>query len=326
MNPHPSIARRKLMAMLAAMAAAPAGSLAQSTNPVRVIVNSNAGSGIDATVRALQQALGKALGAPVVVDNLAGASGLIGLQTLARAPADGNTIGFATANLAIFPSVLKSIPFDVASDLTPIALIGDATLVVVANPAKINATNAKDFVAALIAKPEAFNYGSSGSGTILHLATELLLLEAGVKIRHIPYKGAAPMLTDTIGGQVDFATAGLPTVLPYLRSGALRAIGVCTQARAAAAPEIPTFVEQGFPGVVARSWVSALGPKGMGPAAVKKLYDAIAITLKDPAVQDALAKQGMTIEIQSPEQAQAVIRQDLAKYAKLTKQIGLEAQ
>lgn len=274
----------------------------------------------------MQPALGQALGTAVAIENQAGASGLIGLQALARAPADGSTIGFASSNLVIFPSVLKSVPFDVTADFSPIAIVGEIPLVVVANPARIPANNVKDFVAVLKNKPDAFNYASSGNGTILHLATEVLLEEIGVKVKHIPYKAATPMLTDTIGGQVDFATAALPAALPHIRSGALRAIGLYTARRVPLAPEIPTFVEQGIPNSVVQSWHSVLGPKGMAPALVKKYHEAVVTALKDAAVRDALAKQATVIRIQSPEEAQATIRGDLARYAKLVKQIGLQPQ
>ena len=318
--------RRQLLALAAGAAVMPTAALAQPALTVRVIVNTSAGAGLDGIVRAMQPGLSQALGASVVIENQAGASGLIGLQTLARAPADGTTIGFASSNLVIFPSVLKSVPFDVTADFTPIAIVGEIPLVVVANPARIPATNAKEFAAILKSKPDGFNYASSGSGTILHLTTEMLLEEIGVKVRHIPYKGSTPMLTDTVGGQVDFTTAALPAALPHIRSGALRAIGVCTAKRTEIASEIPTFVEQGFPKFVVDSWHSVLGPKGMATPMVRKFHDAVVAALKNAAVRDALAKQGTVIRIQTPEEAQATIRAELAKYASLVKRIGLQPQ
>ena len=321
-----SLSRRHLLAVAAGAAALPAATFAQASRTVRVIVNTTAGSGLDAITRSIQPGLGQALGASVVIDNQAGASGLIGLQALARAPADGNTIGFASSNLVIFPSVLKSVPFDVTADFSPIAIIGDIPLVLVANPSKVPATNAKEFVAALKAKPDAFNYASSGSGTILHLATELLLEQTGLKIKHIPYKAAAPMLTDTIGGQVDFATAALPAALPHIRSGALRAIGLSTARRVPLAPEIPTFAEQGIQNVVVQSWHAVLGPKGMAPAVTKRLHDGVVAALDDGAVREALARQAFVIRTETPEETQATIRREVARYAKLVKQIGLQPQ
>ncbi|HSV83069.1 MAG TPA: tripartite tricarboxylate transporter substrate binding protein [Ramlibacter sp.] len=326
MHPQLSLTRRRVLALSAGTAVLPVGVFAQPAHTVRAIVNTTAGSGLDAIVRAVQPALAQALGASVVIENQAGASGLIGLQALARAPADGGTIGFASSNLVIFPSVLKSVPFDVASDFSPIAIVGEIPLVLVANPSRIRASNAKEFAAALKSKPDAFNYASSGSGTILHLATEMALQEIGAKVKHIPYKAATPMLTDTIGGQVDFCTAALPAALPHIKSGALRAIGLYTARRVALAPEIPTFAEQGIQNVVVQSWHSVLGPKGMAPTLVKKYHEAVATALKNATVRDALAKQATVIRLQTPEETQATIRGDLARYAKLVKQIGLEPQ
>lgn len=323
---HLSPTRRRLLAMLAGTAVLPAGTWAQPARSVRLIVNTSAGAGIDGNARSMQPALAQALGASIAVENMPGASGLIGLQTLARAPADGGTIGFATANMVILPNVLKSVPYDVTADFSPIAIYGEMPLVVIAHPGKVRAANAKEFVAALKARPDGFNYGSSGSGTILHLATELMLQATGLRINHIPYKATTPMLTDTIGGQVDFATAALPTALPYIRSGALRAIGLCTAQRFPLAPEIPTFAEQGIPNVVVQSWHSVLGPKGMAPALVRKYHEAVVAVVKDAAVRDALEKQATVLKIQTPEEAQATIRRDLAMYAKLVQQIGLQPQ
>lgn len=319
-------ARRRALGLIAAAALLPQRTMAQPSRPIRLIVNTTAGSAVDAIARSVQTALGQALDATIVVENQPGASGLIGLQTVARAPANGSTIGFASVNLVIFPSVMKSVPFDVTTDFSPIAIIGDSALVLVVNAAKVPATNAKDFVAMLKSKGDTLNYGSSGGGTILQLATELFLQEAGVKINHVPYKGAAPMLTDTVSGQVDFSTPSLSAALPHIKSGALRAIGLVSPTRYAIAPDILTFKEQGMPSVVVQSWAGFLGPKGMAPDLVKRYYDAVVVAMKDPGVRNAMAQQAMTINIQTPEESRATIRADFAKYAKLIKAIGFEPQ
>jgi len=318
------LARRRALATLAASVLMPVRLQAQTTPLIRVIVNTTPGSAVDAVARSLQPVMAQVLGATMVIENQAGASGLVGLQSLARAPADGRTIGFASVNLVIFPSVMKSVPFDVKIDFSPIAMVGDSVLVLVANAAKVAATNARAFASLLKAKPSAFNYASSGTGTILHLATELFLQEAGLRINHIPYKGAAPMLLDTVSGQTDFCTAALSAALPHIKSGAVRPIGVCTTTRAAMAPDIPTFQEQGMSNVVARSWAAYLGPRGMPRELVKRYHDAVAATLSDSGVEGAMAQQAMNISLQSPEETQATIQSDFAKYARLVKTIGLE--
>ncbi|MDB5943361.1 MAG: tctC [Ramlibacter sp.] len=292
---------------------------------VRFILPNATGSGVDAITRAAQQALGKALNASVVVENQPGAGGIVGLQTLARSAPDGNTLAVVSNNVVIFPSVIKSLPFDMPGDFTPIAVLGATPMVLVVNP-KVPATNAKEFIALLKSKPGQLNFASGGNGTILHLATELLLEEAGVTAKHIPYKGVGPMVTDMIGGQVEFGTAALPSVQAHIKSGALRAIGTLTAHRVPAAPEIPTFAEQGLHNFTVEAWFAVIGPKGMSPANVKKAHDAVVAAFADPAVKESMAKQGNTINISTSEQAQAAFRRELAKYAALVKKVGLEPQ
>src|SRR5262245_32460366 len=173
---------KPVYAFLLALCAATAA-LAQQDRPVRFILPNAAGSGVDAITRAAQPAFAKALGAPVVVENQTGAGGVIGLQALARSAPDGNTLSVVSNNVVIFPSVLKSLPFEMPGDFTPIAKVGATPMVLVVNPSKIPATNHKELSALLKAKPDAFNYASSGSGTILHLAMELYLDAAGLKTR-----------------------------------------------------------------------------------------------------------------------------------------------
>src|SRR5438552_893718 len=322
MNRH-DLTRRTVLAALAAGLAAPA--FAQFDKPVRFILPNAPGSGVDAITRAAQPALGKALAHPVIVDNQPGAGGLVGLQALARSPADGMTLGIVSNNVVIFPSVLKSMPFDMPGDFTPIAVVGYTPVVLVVN-AKVPATNAKEFISLLKSRNGDMTYASGGNGTILHLASEMFLDETKTKARHIPYKGVGPMLTDLIGGQVDFATAALPSVQGYLRSGALRAIGIATTQRAAAAPEIPTFVEQGVPNYVVEAWFAVVAPKRLPAAEINRVHDAVVAAFNDPEVKDAMAKQGNVINVAPSDKAMPFFRSELAKYAALVKKAGIEAQ
>jgi tripartite-type tricarboxylate transporter receptor subunit TctC len=315
--------RELLLAMAATLVAAPA--FAQSDKTVRFILPNATGSGVDAITRAAQAALAKALGHPVIVDNQPGAGGIVGLQALARSPADGLTLGVVSNNVVIFPSVYKSLPFDMPGDFTPIAVVGYTPVVLVVN-AKVPANNSKELVALLKSKGGELNFASGGNGTILHLATEMFLDEAGVKARHIPYKGVGPMLTDLIGGQVEFATAALPSVQAHLKSGALRAIGVTTAQRVAIAPEIPTFVEQGLPNYVVEAWFAVIGPKGLPAAEVQRAHDAVVAAFADPAVKEAMARQGNVINVGPVEQAMPFFRSELAKYAIQVKKAGVELQ
>jgi tripartite-type tricarboxylate transporter receptor subunit TctC len=303
-----------------------AASPAAAQQPVRFILPNAAGSGVDAITRAAQPAFAKALGAPVVVENQTGAGGVIGLQSLARSAPDGNTLSVVSNNVVIFPSVLKSLPFDMPGDFTVIARVGSTPMVLVVNPAKVQATSHKELVALVKAKPDALNYASSGSGTILHLAMELYLEAAGIKVRHVPYKGVGPMVTDLLGGQVDFAAAALPSVQGHIASGRLRPIGIFPPQRTPAAPDIPTLAEQGLTNFEVEAWFGVIGPKGMSPATVKKVHDAVVAAFSDPAVKEAMAKQGNTIRVTSTERAQAEFASERAKYAALVKKVGLEPQ
>jgi tripartite-type tricarboxylate transporter receptor subunit TctC len=319
--------RRQLLAAGAAFAAAglPFAAQAQGAT-VKFILPNATGSGVDAITRAAAPALGKALNASVVVDNQPGAGGIVGLQALARSAPDGSTLAIVSNNVVIFPSVLKSLPFDMPGDFTPIAVIGATPMVLVVNPTKMSATNAREFFAQLKAKPDAYNFGSGGNGTILHLASELVLDAAGAKAKHIPYKGVGPMVTDLVGGQIDFATAALPSIQGQIKAGTLRPIGTLAPQRTQAAPEIATFAEQGLANFSVEAWFAVIGPKGMSAANVKKAHDAVVSAFNDAAVKEAMAKQGNTIHISSTEQAQAAFRTELAKYAALVKKVGLEPQ
>ena len=315
--------RRHLLAGLAAAAALPA--FAQADKSVRFILPNATGSGVDAITRAAQPALAKALGHPVIVDNQPGAGGIVGLQALARSPADGFSFSVVSNNVVIFPSVYKSLPFDMPGDFTPIAVVGYTPVVLVVN-AKLPASSSKEFIALLKARNGDMTFASGGNGTILHLASEMFLDDAGVKARHIPYKGVGPMLTDLIGGQVDFATAALPSVQAHLKSGALKAIGVATAQRVPAAPEIPTFVEQGLPNYVVEAWFAFVGPKGLPAAEVQRVHAAVVAAFADPAVKEAMAKMGNVINVAPADKAMPFFRSEMAKYAQLVKKAGVELQ
>jgi tripartite-type tricarboxylate transporter receptor subunit TctC len=292
---------------------------------VKFILPVATASGVDTITRAAQPALSKALGHPVVIENQPGAGGIVGIQQLVRSPPDGFTLSIVSNNHVIYPSVYKSLPFDPIADITPIAVIGSTPIVIVVNP-KVPAKNAQELVALLKASPGKYNYGSSGNGTILHLAAEMFMDEAGVKATHVPYKGVGPMLTDLIGGQVEIGALSLPSIQQHLKSGALRAIGVGTATRLAAAPEIPTMVEQGMPGYLVEGWFAMIGPAKLPAAEVNRINAAVAAAFATPEVSEIMARQGNTINVSTPEYAAQFFRSELAKYAKLVKKAGIELQ
>jgi tripartite-type tricarboxylate transporter receptor subunit TctC len=320
---HPT---RRVLLLAAALTLGAAAAHAQSDRPIRFILPNATGSGVDAITRAAQPALAKALGHPIVVDNQPGAGGIVGLQALARSAPDGFTLSVVSNNVVIFPSVFKTIPFDMPGDFTPIAIVGATPIVLVVNPSKVAAKDHKEFAALLKSKPDHYTYGSGGNGTILHLTGEQYVAEVGAKARHIPYKGVGPFVTDLIGGQIDFGTLALPSVQQHIKSGALRAIGVGGARRTAAAPDIPTIAEQGAPNYVVDAWFAVIGPKGMAAADVKRVHDAVSAAFADPAVKETMDKQGNTIAVSSTEFAQTYFRTEKDKYAKLVKSAGIELQ
>jgi tripartite-type tricarboxylate transporter receptor subunit TctC len=224
----------------------------------------------------------------------------------------------------IFPSVMKSLPFAMPDDFTPIAVVGYTPVVLVVN-AKVPASNAKEFAALLKQKNGELNYASGGNGTILHLAAEMFLDATGTKARHIPYKGVGPMITDLIGGQVEFATAALPSVQQHLKSGALKAIGIATAQRVPAAPEIPTFQEQGVDYQV-EAWFAVVGPKGLPPAEVQRVHGAVVAAFADPGVKETMGRMGNVINVLPQDKAMPFFRSEMARFAALVKKAGVEPQ
>jgi tripartite-type tricarboxylate transporter receptor subunit TctC len=321
-----AIPRRALLAAALTVAASASWAQAPGDKTVKFILPNATGSGVDAITRAAQPALAKALGHPIVIENQAGAGGIVGLQALAKSAPDGFTLSVVSNNVVILPSVYKTVPFDMPGDFTPIAVVGATPIVLVVNPQKVPAKDHKEFAALLKSKPDQFTYGSGGNGTILHLTGQQYVDEVGAQARHIPYKGVGPFVTDLIGGQIDFGTLALPSVQQHIKSGALRAIGMGGAQRTAAASDIPTIAEQGLPSYVVEAWFGVLGPKGMAAADVKRVHDALKAAFADPAVKEAMDKQGNSISVSTTEFAQQYFRTEKDKYAKLVKKANIELQ
>jgi len=298
---------------------------AASDKPVRVILPVSAGSGVDTIVRAIGPSLSKSLGQPVVIENMPGAGGITGTSAIVKAPADGLTIGVVSNNHVINPSVLK-LPYDSMADITPIMVVGSTPFVVVVNPTKIPAKNLPEFTSLLKSKPGAFNYASSGNGTILHLAGAMLVDEAGADVKHIPYKGVGPMVSDLIGGHVDWGVLSVPSVQGHLKSGALRAIGVGTQTRIPGLPDVPTMAEQGMPNYVIGGWFAVVAPAKLPQAEVKRIHSAFIAALAAQEVREAMAAQGNIINPTTPEAAAEFFRTEQERYAKIINKIGLKPE
>lgn len=321
-----SVSRRAVLAGTAGALAAMARPSHAQAKPITFILPNAPGSGVDNTTRTIQNELSKLLGAPIVINNQPGAGGIIGTQQMIRSAPDGTTLSVVSNNHVIYPAVLKSVPFDPITDITPVAILGSTSLVMVVNPQKVAAKTAQELTAMFKAAPEKHTYASSGNGTILHLAAGMYVDQAGVKVTHVPYKGVAPMVTDLISGQVDMGVLAAPSVLQHIKAGALRAIGVATPKRVAVLPDVPTFVEQGMPNYVAEAWLACIAPAKMAAADLKRVEDALKTTLAIPEIMEALAKQGTAVAFRGSAEAAPFMKAELAKYAAVVKKIGLEPQ
>ena len=304
--------------------AAPLVAAQSSDRPLRVILPVGPGSGVDTIVRAAQPSLSKALGGQtVVIENLPGAGGTTGTLALVKAAPDGATIGVVSNNHAVNPSVFKKMPFDALADITPISIVGATPFVLVVNATKLPAKNAKELQALLKARPGAYNYASSGNGTIIHLAGEMFINAAEADVKHIPYKGVGPMVADLIGGQVDLGVVALPAVQGHLKSGALRAIGIMGKSRVASLPELPTIAEQGFPEVDIAGWFAVVGPARLPAAEVKRLHEAVVAAFAMPETREAMARQENVIAPTTPEVAAQFFKTEQERYARLIKKANI---
>jgi tripartite-type tricarboxylate transporter receptor subunit TctC len=259
---------------LIAFASAPVFSQTFPSKHIRLVVPFPPGGGTDLIARALGEALAKDLGQTIVVDNKPGAGTVIGNHDVAKSFADGHTLLLNTSAIAIVPSLVPKLPYAADSAFAPITLLGRAPNVAVVR-ADSPLKSAKDFLAQAKAQPGKLNYGSAGNGTSTHLAAELLKMSAKISITHVPYRGASPMLTDLLGGQIDLGFATLPSVAPFLNSGKMRALAVTSPARSSLLPDAPTFMESDVPGYQADVWYGLFAAAGTPPAIVKRLYDAV---------------------------------------------------
>jgi tripartite-type tricarboxylate transporter receptor subunit TctC len=325
-TPLPLTRRQAVLGLAAAALGAHADLFAQAPGSVvKFILPVSAGSGVDGIARAAGNQLGTALGTSVVIENQPGAGGVVGTQALVRAAPDGQTLGMVSNNHVIYPSVLKSVPFDPINDISPISVVGATPMVLVVNPA-LPVNNLKEFVALLKSNPGKYNFASSGNGTILHLAAELFKDVTGTFSTHIPYRGFGPMVSDIVAGQVHWGVGALPAVKGQVEAGRLRALCIASPERSAAAPNIPTAVEQGFPNYLVDGWFAVVGPKGMAPDLVKRVHAATLKAFATQEVKDAMARQGNTIQPSTPEAALAHFKTEMTRYAALVKKANVVAQ
>lgn len=293
--------------------------------PMRMVVPFPAGGGTDIVARDVTNKLSTAAKWTFVVDNKPGSGGNLGIDTAAKAPADGYTFVIGqTSNLAINATLYSKLPYNPTTDLTPIGLIGEAPLVlVVANNSPYRTL--ADVVKAAKALPEVLNYATSGNGTVAHLTTELFQREAGVKLTHVPYKGASQGLTDVIGGQVHLYMSSVPTLIGHIKSGKLRALAVTSLQRVDDLPQVPTVAESGYKGFDAVTWFGVLGPARLPSSVVNSFNTELNKALNTPDLRKKLEDQGLTVKTGTPEHFGKLIRTDLEKWERVVKESGAKA-
>lgn len=312
---------------IAATAAAPAASKtsAYPDHPIRLIVPTSPGSTADVVARVVAEHLGKTLAQTMIVENLAGAAGIPGTRQLVAAKPDGYTLAIVSSNHAINPSLYKSMPYDSVKDITPISIIGTTSLVLVVAENSPYRTIG-DLLAAARAQPGKINYGSSGNGSVLHLAGELLKARAGVDMMHIPYRGGNALITDVMSGQIQVAFLAVPSVLAQVQAGKLRALAVSTPERVAALPAVPTLDESGVKDYSYDAWIALIGPAKLPADIVKTLQAATQRTMADPAVLKTLAPQGFVAQGGSTEQAAQTLNAEITKSQALVKAAAVTAE
>ncbi len=293
--------------------------------PIRLVVPYAPGGSADIAARMVADEWGKALGKTVFIENKAGAGGNIGVDAVAKSPADGYTIGLQTVSLAINPALTPKMPYDTQKDLAPIGMVAASQHVLVVNN-QLPAKNVKELVALAKAKPGRLTYGSAGSGSTFHMSAELFKATAGVAIVHIPYRGGGPALMDTISGQVDMAFPVLSAAQGQLQAGKLRALAVTGPKRSALMPGVPTVAEAGVPGYAFETWFMVFAPAGTPKPVIDKLNATLVDVLQSASVKERMTKEGFDPLPSTPAQASARLAAEMPQWAKLIKERGITAE
>lgn len=297
---------------------------AYPSKPVRFIIPFPAGGATDVLSRLVAERLAARLGQPVVGDNRGGAAGRLGLELLSKAPSDGYTISLPSSAMAISVTLIPSLPYDPLRDFIAVTTAADIPNLVV-TPATLPATNLKDYIALLKAKPGGYHFGSGGVGATNHITAELFQLVAGVRMTHVPYKSTAGGLPDVISGQVHLMMIGPPAAIPHVQAGRLRALAVASQKRFSGMPDVPTTGEAGLPGVDAPTWYAIVVPAGTPKAVVARLNRDIVAILNAPEMAKPLLAIGAEPRPRTPEESAEFLRAEVAKWAKVIKAVNVKA-
>lgn len=317
--------RRHLLA--AAVAATLIGGPALAAFPeksITIVVPTAAGGANDAMARTIGQGLSTALKQPVIVENKAGAGGALAAEFVAKAAPDGYTLMLGYIATHAMNPALQKLRYDPVKDFEAVGLVGYSPVLMVTNPG-VKATNAKELVALLKGAPDKYSYASAGNGTAPHFAAELFRMSTGTSVLHVPYKGSAPAVTDTIGGQTQIMFPSLFTAIPYVKSGKLRAMGVAGNKRSALLPDVPTLKEQGIADVDVSQWYAIFAPAKTPKAVIDQLNKALNAVLTDKAVEKRLEDHGADVETSTPEQLKTFVQQEQVKWKKVVDAAKLKA-
>jgi len=319
------LARLAACIAIAAVLAPAATAQNYPARAIRLVVHSSPGGSSDILGRMIAQRLTESLGQQVVVENRAGASGIIGVEVAVKAPPDGYTILISQTSLAINPAIFPKIPYNALRDLAPITQIVDGPNVMTVHPS-VPAKNVKQLIALAKSRPEGLIIGSPGQGTSPHLSAELFNSMAGVKIEQVQYKGAGMAIVGLLAGEVSVMFPTTPTVIGYLKTGRLRALGVTTAKRTQALPDVPSISEAGLPGYESTQWFGILAPAATPRPIIDRLNQEIVRIMQAPAMKQRLTNDGMEVVAGTPEQFGAHIKAETEKWAKVVKAIGLKQE
>ena len=293
--------------------------------PVRIVVPFAPGGTNDVAARIVAEKFSERFGQAFVVDNRAGANGVVGADIVAHAAPDGYTLLVASAGIAVNPGIMKSLPYDTLRDLTPLGLVGGGPYLMAVHPG-LAVKTVKEFVAWTKARPGQISYASVGIGSPSHLAAELLRIVADIDMQHVPYKGGSAALPDLIAGRIAMFFGSISTLLPQIQNGRLRSIAVTTLTRSATMPETPTFVEAGYPGFEVNGWYGLLGPAGLPAAVTARLNTELQKILADADTQTRFAANGMEPAPGTPAAFNARLRDEVGKWAKVVRAAGIKPE
>lgn len=322
---HQPVRAFTLSVVIWAAVTATAAAAEYPTRPIRLIVPFPPGGTTDVLARLIGPKLTEAFKQPVVIDNRSGASGMIGADAIAKASADGHTFGIIISTHAISPALFAKSPFDPVRDFAPLTLAISVANVISVHPS-VPATSLAELITLAKARPGKLSFGSAGTGTAVHLTGELFKSVAHVDITHVPYKGGGPALTDLIAGQIPMGVQNITTIVPYVRGGRIRALGISGLERSPALPDVPTVASQGFPGFEAREWYGLVAPGGTPRTIVTRLNQEIVRIINLPDVRSRLLDLGADVVGDSPDQFGAFIKAELAKWSKLLKETGIRLE